>query len=240
MNKLAQMKKKLGMLAGIVAAVIAGAAGIMMVTGGMAESAVQRKNNADSALSQAQGQLNTMDTQLQQSGEAEKRFVELQLDHPNPDFSLNSDAMKAWMQEAKNRYRFSNSFKLFMALDKPTDKAELTNLNFDIAVRDPMRLDVGAMSDVHIYSFIEEMQRTMPGFVRITKMNLERKADMNASTFRQMLAGVNPEMVSGTIQFLWVGISPKAAVPAVESTQGGDPAVGMDAGGAPMAPPPGV
>lgn len=214
MNKLKRLQKKLGMTAAICIAVLVVTGGIMAVTGSLASGASERKATAESGRSQDQAQLDTMKQQLEKAGDAEKRFITIQLEHPNQDFSTNSEALKDWLRSAKDQYRFADSFKLTLALEKKSEKPEFANMGFDVIVREPMKLELDAISDMHVFSFLDQFQRDPPGFVRITKVELLRKNDMNATSYRQMLTGLNADFVSAKVEFSWIGVQPPGAIPA--------------------------
>jgi hypothetical protein len=210
MNKLKQLQKKLAVEAVIVLAILAGVGGLMMLTGNMADAAATKKTTADSGLSQDNAQLASVRTQLNRSGEAEKRFVEIQLNRGNLDFTSKTEALRAWMQEATGRYRFPTStFKINLPPEVPSTKPELSGLEYAISVRENAGLTLDAISDLHVLSFIADMQRTAPGLVRLNSIDLERKDDMKPQVIGQMMTGAAPSLVSAKISFNWIGINPK-------------------------------
>lgn len=210
MNKAKQMQKKLVKLAAIVGGIVVACVVVMVVTGGMADSALQRKTAAENARNNDNSQISTMRNQIEQSGDAEKRFIEISLKHSSDDYSANTDTLKEWLRDRKNHYRFTDNFKLSLANDKASERPEFANLNFGVTVREPMKLEFGAMSDMHVFSFLRQLEHDMPGMVRITKFDVERKSDMNAATFREMAAGGSSEYVTSEIEFSWIGLEPKA------------------------------
>ncbi len=210
MNKLKALQKRLGIEAAIVLVALAIVGGIMSLTGGMAQSAAEKKAQAEAGLSQDTAQLNSIRSQLERSGEAEKRFVDIQLARTNSDFTNNVDALKEWMREAKNRYRFANNFKLNLPPEVPSDKSELSGMDYNITVRNDVTIELEAISDLHVFSFMRALRGGPPGFVRITQVDIERRGDMQPQVIAQMLGGVAPYLVTAKIQFEWVGINPKA------------------------------
>lgn len=209
MNKARQMQKNLIKLGAVVGGIVVVCVGIMMVTGSMADGANQRKSAAENARNNDASQISTMRTQIEQSGDAEKRFVDISLHHTSGDYSANTDALKEWLREMKDKYRFSDSFKLTLANEKKSDKPEFSALNFDVTVREPMKLEFGAISDTHVFSFVNQLQHDMPGMVRVTKLDITRKSDITTASLREFAAGGTPENVDADIEFTWVGLSPK-------------------------------
>ncbi len=221
MNKAKQMQKKLLKLAAIVGGIVVFSAVLMFFTGTLATDAEQRRTTAESARNSESSQITTLRSQIEQSGDAEKRFVDIEMNHNSADYSANTDVLKDWLREMKEQYRFSDSFKLTLALDKPSDKPEFANLNFDISVREPMKLEFGAISDMHVFSFLRQLEQDMPGMVKITKLEVKRKNDMNMNSFREMSTGSAVEYVDALVEFTWIGIEPKKANDTAPAAPGG-------------------
>lgn len=209
MNKAKYMQKRLVRLAAIVVGIVVFCAVVMFLTGSMADDAATRKTTAEGARNSDASQIATIRSQIDQSGDAEKRFIDISLKHSSSDYSANTDTLKDWLRDMKNQYRFSDNFKLSLASDKPSDKPEFSNINFDVTVRAPMKLEFGAISDMHVFSFVRQLEQDMPGMVRLTKFEVTRKTDMDASSFRAMAAGSATEYVTSVIEFTWIGIEPK-------------------------------
>lgn len=241
MNKKKLMQKRLGIQAAIMLAVAAGVGGLVALTGSMATSTEQRKMDAENGLRQDNDQLNALRAQMAQSGAAEKRFVELQLKRISTDFSANSDTLKEWLRVAKDTYRFGNSFKLKLSAEKPSEKAELKNFNgYNVTERVDMQIEMDAISDLHVYSFLDQLVKQAPGLIRVTKLEVSRKADMNGETYAQMAGGIATENATALLEFLWIGIQPKVtAAPATTPAAPGGPP-GATPAGAPTPTPGGV
>lgn len=211
MNKAKQLKKSLIKSGGITGVIVAVAVAAMVGTGMMAGSATERKTAAENARNQDSGTIATMKGQIEQSGTAAKRFVEIQLTRSSTDFSANSEALKEWLRLAKDRYRFANNFKLTLALEKDSDKPEFSTLNYLVKVREPIKLEFGAISDMHVYAFLQDLLMNTPGFVKITRLDIKRRNDMDATSYRQFLSGLNTDYVIAVVEFTWVGIEEKPA-----------------------------
>ena|GEM_PF-2457133 len=218
MNKLKRLMKRLGVEAAVIVAILAGLGGAMMLTNSMANAGVEKLKENMALLEQDRAQLAAMRSQLDRSGEAEKRFVEIQLDRSNVDFSSSTEALKDWARDAKVRYRFANNFKLNLPPQKLSDNPVLSALDYDIVVREGVGMELETISDLHVYSFLSDLQRSAPGFVRLTAIEVERKADINSQSVAQMVGGMAPTLVAAKIKFLWVGVNEKEAAPVVSIT----------------------
>lgn len=204
------LQKKIGVQAAIVGAVVVGCVGVMLLTGSLKSGAMERQTQAEGGRNSDSSQVATMRNQLDKSGDAEKRFITIETDYPSGVYAADSDAMKDWLRNAKDRFRFGNNFKLTLALEKKSENSALATLNYDVMVREPMKLEFTAMSDMHVFSFIKELTTLTPGFIRITSLEMTRSNDMTINSFRQLRAGLNPEFVTVKLEFTWVGVQPKA------------------------------
>ncbi len=214
MNKLKQLRRRLIRGVGIALGVMCLFVGLLLVTGSFADSSAQKKQQASSQLSLDQSQLNNLRTQFTKSGEAEKRFAEIILYHPNPDYQANSDTLKTMLRKSKEQFRFADNFKLTLAQEKISEKPEFSGLNYDIAVREPMRITLEAISDAHVFSFIDHLRTQAPGLVRITRLEVKRKDDIDSQILGKMNAGDAPALVEATLDFTWVGVQARKAEPA--------------------------
>lgn len=221
MNKLKQLRRRLVRDVGIALAIVAAFGGLLFLTGTLAGGAQQKRNAATAQLGQDQTQLANLNNQFSKSGDAEKRFIDIALAHNNKDFSAGSDAMKDLLRKAKEKYRFATNFKLTLAAEKIADKPEFSGLNYDVTVREPMRIDLEAISDLHVFSFVDYFTRNAPGFIKIIRLDVKRKGEMDAAALGKMNTGDAPALVEANIEFTWIGIVPKKAAPA--ATSAGNP-----------------
>lgn len=212
MNKFNQLGKQVAKETAISAGLVGVAIAILLGAGLFASSAEGNKQKADAALSQQRSQLATMKAQLESSGAAEKRYVQVQLNRANSDFTTSVDGLRNWIRDAKMRYRFTNSFKLNLPPLVLSTQPEFSGLNYDIALRSPVKIDLEAMSDLHVLSFIHELSRQAPGVIRLTYLEMERDSDMSNRTYNMMVSGSIPKMVTARLQFMWIGIHPKGSV----------------------------
>lgn len=227
MNKFKQLTKRIGIEAGVIFGILVVCFGIYTLTGSMVSSAEQAKTEAESALSQDRGQLANLRAQLDRSGEAERRFIDIQLKRTTMDFSSSTDTIKSWASNAKARYRLANNFRLSLPPEQPSDKPELSGLDYNITLRPGVTMELEAMSDTHVFSLVDDLQRSLPGLVRIKYVDVERKGELDGQSVAQMVGGMAPSLVASKIQFDWIGINPK------EASANAAPAAGGMPGGAP-------
>ena len=217
MNKLQRLKKKLFREGGVMvgAVVLAG----MLMTGAemLAKQAQKEKSEAQVALEQDRNQVQLMQTQISKTGEALEQFSELSETRASDRFDNNTETMKAVLRQLKDRFRLSDSLQLTISPEKISEQPTLQALNYKVVVREDMEITLGAMSDLHAYSALQQFLREMPGLVRLTQMQLSRRAPMSPEAIAQMRAGGLPELAGGKLRFTWITFEEKNAAQASDA-----------------------
>jgi hypothetical protein len=222
MKKYDALKKKIIKDAVVAGAIIAGSLVFMMAISGVAESALQDRASSESSLGAAHGQLSSLKMQIEKSGSAEKRYAGIQIERTQENYTADTEAFKEQIRVLKEKYRLTDTLKLSLAPENKSTRPDFATGNYDVMQRDDTQLTFGAMSDVHVFSFIDEFMRSAPGIVRLTKLTLTRKMVMDSAAFTQMASGSVPEVVGVEMHFLWAGLVPKEK-PKVPPAPGGAP-----------------
>ncbi len=217
MNKYQKLLKQLiatGIKCGVAMAV---AGAIFAGASTYEDSVLQKKKEAEDKLSQDEGLLTTLTAQLESTDTAQKKFIELQGGRDIDDFSANFEAFQAYLKAAKDRYRLS--IEILPAKESVSDKAELKNFTHDVMVRPKVELTIKAISDVHVFSFIRDMQKNAPGLVHVEKVTLKRleKNDLSEQTYDTLKSGASPLLVEATVQLTWLRFVQKVAKPAANT-----------------------
>ncbi len=78
-----------------------------------------------------------------------------------------------------------------------------------------IELKAKAISDVHLFSFIHDIQRNAPGLVRVEKVAMKRldKVDLTDSAIGTLKTGASPIAVEATITLTWIRFVEKATKP---------------------------
>lgn len=217
MNKYQKLLKQL-IATGIKCGVAMAIAGAIFAGASTYEASVlQKKKEAEDKLAQDEALLTTLTAQLDSTDTAQKKFIELQGGRDIEDFSSNFEAFQAFLKAAKDRYRLS--IEILPTKETVSDKSELKNFTHDVMVRPKVELTIKAISDVHVFSFIRDMQSNAPGLVHVEKVTLKRleKNDFNDQTYDTLKSGASPLLVEATIQLTWLRFVQKVAKPAASA-----------------------
>lgn len=211
MNKYKQLTTKIAKTGITVAIIIGGVAalyaGISMYAGSVGEERKKYENQ----YTQERGLLADLRSQMNKSGEAEKRYIAIQAERSNADLAATMDGpggLNDFLRDAKTRYHF-DKLTIKPVKEVASDKPEFANLPFNVMLRPHLVIQFQAVSDVHVFSFVDDLRRVAPGFVRIHKVELKRTADINDSAVQQLQNGASPILVSALIEFTWIRITPK-------------------------------
>ena len=214
MNKYKQLTKKIAKTAIIAAIIVAGVGAIYFGISLYSDSVNKQRKEYEAKLNTDDALLANLNGQMAKSGEAEKRYISIQESRSNYDFSAELDGeggLKNFLTAAKTRYVFSENPKPTLKSVKPklSDKPELSNLNYDIFLLPRMEFKFNAASDMHVFSFIDDLRRAAPGLIHIDKVELKRSGDMTPGIISQAQTGPMPTLVDATIEFTWIRIVPK-------------------------------
>lgn len=211
MNKLQLLKQQLIKRLFVAFMFVAAAGGFLFLSNYLLDAEVQRRNELEQAVATDQSLLSNIRNKLDQSTVAEKRYAEIVLKRPNTNLDVRNDVLVQQLREEKAHYRLTNA-KLNLVPEAVVSQPELTHPNFEVAVRDGVGVEFDAISDVHVYSFIEDFTSRSGGFVRVKSVDIERKGDLSPAAITQLISGQNISIVSAKLQFMLVGIQPKEIV----------------------------
>lgn len=209
MNKSKTLTQQLARQAIITGAIVL--VGIGVIAGGMMweSSAEEDKRQTESAVARLNTQLSDAQSQIQRSSNAEKTFETIREGRKNMQFAVDSAAFKTWLRQGKETFRFSDSFRLFLSPEQKSNDAQLTIYPFDFYIHENNRLEIDAITDLHVLSFLEAFLAETPGLIDIHKFSLRRTLDVDSATSLRMRTGDIPFFVHANVEFNWAGVTPK-------------------------------
>lgn len=210
MNKLKQLQKMIVALAIRMAVMVAvfGAiyAGVAMYAG----TVEKEKEEATSKYTQDNAKLTDYRSQINKSDYADKRYSDIMADRTNTQFTSDIVAIQAWLRVASEQYKL-NGMRLTPKATEISDRPEFANIDFTISLRKGMRLEFNAVSDLHVFSFLQDLGQSAPGIVRVEKLTIRRTSDITDANIAAIASsGAMPLLVNVTVDLTWIGIDPKA------------------------------
>jgi hypothetical protein len=210
MNKYKQLTKKTAKT-GVGAAIVVGICAVFYVGLSMyAETVAKQKSDVESKVTTDQGLLGSLKDQMNKSGEAEKRYASLQENRTTQSYSSSLDQFFDFLRQAKGRYQLTQ----FNRIGKPpketvSDKPELAHFkSYDVMTR-PLKFQFNAVSDLHVFSFLDDIKASAPGMVRVDMLSIKRASDLNEVSFNNLATGASPLLVDAKLDITLITIVPK-------------------------------
>ncbi len=219
MNKYKQLTK-LAAKTGISAAILVAICGAFYVGVSMyAENVAKQKSEVEKTVNADSDTLRNLQDQMNKSGEAEKRYAALQEKRETQLYASSIDEFFRFLSQAKTRYLIENLVRTVKPpKETPSDKEELKHFkNYDVMVR-PLKFQFNAVSDVHVFSFLEDIQASAPGMIRIDSLTLKRVSDMSEVSYTNLTSGSNPLLVDAKLEITWITVVPKEQKEGAEAT----------------------
>ncbi len=88
-----------------------------------------------------------------------------------------------------------------------------------VVLKSPVTVDVSALDDVDVYSFVKFIEEKFPGRVDISSFKLKRSEIFNEAMLRKIGGGDSTPLVQSQISFDWLTMAPKNVV---APTEGGN------------------
>jgi hypothetical protein len=227
MMKYRLLKQKVIKAAGKGALLVAACAGAFAAASYFSDNFVQQQKDAESALSGNKSLLSTLEGQIAKSGEAELNFIAMMQDRPpeSHGFSGSDKDFRELLATLSARFNLqSPKLRGLTAVEKAekSDKSELANFSHDILIVPSIEFEFKATSDLHVFSFIEELKRRAPGLIRVQSISLKRVADLDEARIASMRSGsVSQPIVEASVKFAWIFLKVKESK---DGTTGADKA----------------
>jgi len=126
-------------------------------------------------------------------------------------FSDQSRVVARERIEAAQRYTNVLTARYNMQAAKLEKRAEAENSG-RVVVNTPVSIDIEALDDMDFYNFIFWVENAFPGHVSLQNIKIERAADVNEATLRQIGNGTAATLVKGKLDFSWRTMMPVSLV----------------------------
>jgi hypothetical protein len=79
-----------------------------------------------------------------------------------------------------------------------------------VILSSPVSIDMEALDDIDIYTFIDLMQKDFPGNIDIRKITLERKHDIKTELLQNIASGEPKVLMEAKMEFQWRSMIPES------------------------------
>ncbi len=210
MQKYRKLKKSILKEGAIALAIIAVLAGITYFVTGEIESEEREQRQLKGNIRSLANQIDELERKHGIVNSSITEFRRLKGRQERGAFSINREQARDIFDTLRKKYRISNLSMTVTPKDAMSGKdieRPTAQITFSEAI-----LEFDAMSDLHVFSFINDAQQTLPGFLKITDFNINRQRKITNEVYVSVSRGEEPRMVSARVNFLWLGIEDKPKV----------------------------
>lgn len=178
-----------------------------IVTAGISyfhSDAVARKQQLEGQVQSSRGEATRLQAQYVKAKESLQLYDAINKRNENAGLDLNRDNAKRILDLLKERYLINN-LSVTVSPVTAVGAAELQKKSLSIYASD-VELKFDALTDENLYGFINAIKPRFPGYIRITKFQIERLADLDTTTVALLRRGELPSLVGGELSFKWYGI----------------------------------
>lgn len=212
MNKNSILLKRLTRVGGLSLLVICGSAIFYSMVSSAVEEQATELARARTQLSFKQTEVNTFTNQLENTKDAQSQFSKYLLTRSNTEFSVNVEAVKALLNRLRDQLRLGQDLRLSLSTETQMTETNLAALPHTIMWREGTKLTFTALTDMHIYTFVDAMSKEMPGIVQITGLKVNRKGEgLDPRNLAIIGGGGRPDLAEGELTFNWYDIQKKTA-----------------------------
>lgn len=210
MMKFNYLKKQLAVGAVISIVLIAIAAGAALYVVGLSETAIEDKARIESDIRNIESQVASYEAQLGKSDESLAVFVKMvELRGDGLEFGITRSEAARALQNMVDKYRLDVISSEIGPLE-PLEGPAYEGIQMDIE-RSEIKIQFQAITDQHVYSFLEEFTLRFPGIIKLNGFNLEREREITSNTLFQVHSGGTPLLVKGGLTAEWILFTPKAS-----------------------------
>ncbi len=208
MRKDKQLKKALikdGAVTAVILLVFGGVAfGVSMMVGGMAEEVKKKESN----IRQIESQISSIKRNYEQANVSIELFQNISNKVAENALEIDSEALREVLIRLRDEYRLSRLSLKYEPVSTEQNPS-LKNVQGVDMEYNKVLLEVGGISDAHIIGFVEALKSELKGIKQFDNFSVVRKEAFGSDLFYRISQGATPEMVSGQINFYWIGITEK-------------------------------
>lgn len=208
MMKFNYMKKKLIVEGVIFLGLIGVAAGAALYVVGLSESAIEEKTRIESSIRSVESQISDYESQLGKSDEALAVFVDMvKLRGEQLTFNATRAEAARVLQAMLEKFRLEVTNSEIGPLE-PVEGNAYNGIEMDIS-RSEISISLRAITDQHVYSFVDEFTKRFPGIIKINTFDMTRDREITSNTLFQVHSGGTPLLVEAALTAEWIVFAPK-------------------------------
>jgi hypothetical protein len=169
----------------------------------------QELRTTRAAVQSRRTEVTRLQTEYQQIQQEKSLFGDLE----NSGFFGTQDRLEArkTMESIQSAsHVLSAKYNINAVMPKENSAAALSD---HIVLQSPVSVQIDALDDVDVYSFLYWIENGFPGQALITDITLERKQDIDENVLKQIGNGVPSVLMSASVNFAWNTFVPRDKSP---------------------------
>lgn len=155
-------------------------------------------------LNNSTGQLTEMEHKYQVIKDSVEIYLEIKKQINTGYYTLDREKAKEILSGIGKKHRIDKietQMSPIETLTMPGVSLQRADVQFS-----DVRLSFRAMSDMHVYAFIDSLMRELPGVKKITGLTISMVGSFSNESLADMSTGKKPEIMNAEITFFWMGI----------------------------------
>ena len=202
------------------------AAGAIFILSGLAfgitsyeESVATDLQNANNSVNSLSSQITDIERKKNIISTSIKQYKDLKTRMDKNEFVLDPITAQEKLNNIRKEFQLNEpkvEFKEEIELTTPTYQ----NFPSITATFREVSLTFKALTDLHVYSFLNALKTEFPGLIKVNEVKIRRLSRIDTSIIKGIvIAGQEPELIEANINFLWIGLRMKGG----EGAAGGNP-----------------
>ncbi|MCC7259776.1 MAG: hypothetical protein IT567_01940 [Alphaproteobacteria bacterium] len=231
--RLEELKKRTTLRCAAYGGVALALGAVYLVIDGFSSSMQAERDNVKKTVTRINNDVKTLEEQYIKAKASVDLFETLSKQNGDPERMLSRRNAKITLDRLNDRYHLGG-LKLRMTPVKDLDEKRFQRETVTTEGSE-VELEFKGMTDEYLLNFVDSLTKELSGYVRVNGLELIRDYPITNDTLLSISQGIYPPLVSGKLQFSWLGLrdlsKPKSdsgdaaeleAIPESDDTGNGD------------------
>lgn len=197
--KFGSLKRFLILRAAIYCSILLFAIVLYLVLSISHDSAVAEHKKINREIAGLNGRLATVNKEITEFAAANTLWEELS-NKEKAQAGLRLNEAEDIFKALEEQYRLAD---VSLDLSKPKELQDQYKTRTTVVVTSDITVSFSAISDLHVFSFIQDLIAKLPGYTKIQSLSMSRGANLSADMIENARFGDYPRLVNVKLSLLW-------------------------------------
>lgn len=202
--KLEELKKRTTLRCAAYGGIALVLGAVYLVIDGFSTSMQDERDNVKKAVTRINNDVKTLEEQYIKAKASVDLFETLSKQNGDPERMLSRRNAKITLDRLNDRYHL-DGLKLKMTPVKDLGETRFQRETVTTEGSE-VELEFKGMTDEYLLNFVDSLTKELSGYVRVNGLELVRDYPITNDTLLSISQGVYPPLVSGKLQFSWLGL----------------------------------